>query len=213
MPPSTARQWLCHSRLRSTPMLFRLIRPALFALDPEIGACLGDSRAETDAKWPRQSRSAAPLATQVAGLDFPNPLGMAAGFDKDGEVPDALLGLGFGFAEVGSITPLPQAGNPKPRLFRLAEDRAVINRMGFNNRRRMTRRARLAARRARGGDRWHQYRRQQGFGRPNRRLRHHGAGDGTARQLSCSQCLQPQHAGPARAAGRGGAGRIARRGA
>jgi dihydroorotate dehydrogenase len=58
---------------------------------------------------------------------------MAAGFDKDGEVPDALLGLGFGFAEVGSITPLPQAGNPRPRLFRLAEDRAVINRMGFNN--------------------------------------------------------------------------------
>ena len=58
---------------------------------------------------------------------------MAAGFDKDGEIPDALLGLGFGFAEVGSITPLPQAGNPKPRLFRLTEDRAVINRMGFNN--------------------------------------------------------------------------------
>jgi dihydroorotate dehydrogenase len=58
---------------------------------------------------------------------------MAAGFDKDGEVPDALLGQGFGFVEVGSITPRPQAGNPKPRLFRLAEDGAVINRMGFNN--------------------------------------------------------------------------------
>ncbi len=58
---------------------------------------------------------------------------MAAGFDKDAEVPDQLLGLGFGFTEVGSITPLPQAGNPKPRLFRLVEDRAVINRMGFNN--------------------------------------------------------------------------------
>ena len=70
---------------------------------------------------------------QVAGLTFPNPLGMAAGFDKDGEVPDALLGLGFGFAEVGSITPLAQPGNPKPRLFRLTEDQAVINRMGFNN--------------------------------------------------------------------------------
>src|SRR5690606_7963256 len=76
---------------------------------------------------------AGPLAVKVAGLVFPNPLGMAAGFDKDGEVPDALLGLGFGFAEVGSITPRPQAGNPKPRLFRLTEDRAVINRMGFNN--------------------------------------------------------------------------------
>ena len=74
-----------------------------------------------------------PLAIDVAGLTFPNPLGMAAGFDKDAEVPDQLLGLGFGFAEVGSITPRPQTGNPKPRLFRLVEDRAVINRMGFNN--------------------------------------------------------------------------------
>lgn len=73
------------------------------------------------------------LATRVAGVEFPNPVGMAAGFDKDGEVLDALLGLGFGFAEVGSITPLPQSGNPRPRLFRLVEDRAIINRMGFNN--------------------------------------------------------------------------------
>jgi len=87
----------------------------------------------------------------VAGLDFPNPVGMAAGFDKDGEVPDALLGLGFGFAEVGSITPLPQAGNPKPRLFRLVEDRAVINRMGFNNGGSHLAAERLAARGDRGG--------------------------------------------------------------
>ena len=72
-------------------------------------------------------------AIEVAGLSFPNPVGVAAGFDKDAQVPDALLGLGFGFSEVGSITPLPQAGNPKPRLFRLVQDRAVINRMGFNN--------------------------------------------------------------------------------
>jgi dihydroorotate dehydrogenase len=69
----------------------------------------------------------------VAGLRFPNPVGLAAGFDKNAEVPDAMLGLGFGFAECGSITPRPQAGNPAPRLFRLAQDRAVINRMGFNN--------------------------------------------------------------------------------
>jgi len=69
----------------------------------------------------------------VAGLSFPNPVGMAAGFDKNAEVPDALLAMGFGFAEVGSITPLPQEGNPRPRLFRLVEDRAVINRLGFNN--------------------------------------------------------------------------------
>jgi len=91
-----------------------------------------------------------PLETTVAGLAFPNPLGMAAGFDKDGEVPDALLGLGFGFAEVGSITPRPQAGNPRPRLFRLVEDRAVINRMGFNNGGAAAAAARLAARERRG---------------------------------------------------------------
>jgi dihydroorotate dehydrogenase len=73
------------------------------------------------------------LAIRVAGLDFPNPIGLAAGFDKDAEVYDRMLGLGFGFAEVGTLTPLPQPGNPKPRLFRLEEDRAVINRLGFNN--------------------------------------------------------------------------------
>ena len=67
------------------------------------------------------------------GRDFPNPIGIAAGFDKDAEAPDALLRLGFGFAETGTVTPRPQAGNPKPRLFRLYEDRAVINRMGFNS--------------------------------------------------------------------------------
>ncbi len=113
-------------------MLYSLIRPALFLLDAETAH--GLSLAALKA-MPLGARAAAPgpLATTVAGLNFPNPLGMAAGFDKDGEVPDALLALGFGFAEVGSITPLPQAGNPKPRLFRLAEDRAVINRMGFNN--------------------------------------------------------------------------------
>ena len=112
-------------------MLFELARPALFALAPEtahrttIGALKFAPRKHPPAHGP--------LATEVAGLSFPNPVGMAAGFDKDGEVPDAVLGLGFGFVEIGSITPLPQAGNPKPRLFRLERDRAVINRMGFNN--------------------------------------------------------------------------------
>ncbi len=67
------------------------------------------------------------------GINFPNPIGMAAGFDKNAEVPDALLRLGFGFVEIGSVTPKPQAGNPRPRLFRLEEDSGVINRMGFNN--------------------------------------------------------------------------------
>lgn len=73
------------------------------------------------------------LTTSVAGLSFPNPIGLAAGFDKDARVPAQMLGFGFGFVEVGTLTPLPQAGNPRPRLFRLAEDRAVINRLGFNN--------------------------------------------------------------------------------
>ncbi len=73
------------------------------------------------------------LAQVVAGLHFPNPVGLAAGVDKDGEAVAGFFGLGFGSVEVGTLTPLPQAGNPKPRLFRLVEDRAVINRMGFNN--------------------------------------------------------------------------------
>lgn len=73
------------------------------------------------------------LSVSVAGLHFPNPVGLAAGFDKDAQVPRQMLGMGFGFVEVGTLTPLPQAGNPRPRLFRLKEDEAVINRMGFNN--------------------------------------------------------------------------------
>jgi dihydroorotate dehydrogenase len=73
------------------------------------------------------------LAVEGLGLSFSNPLGLAAGFDKDGEVPDAMLKFGFGFVECGTVTPRPQAGNPRPRLFRLREDNAVINRMGFNN--------------------------------------------------------------------------------
>src|SRR5580700_3414639 len=73
------------------------------------------------------------LALRVFGLNFPNPIGIAAGFDKNAEVPDALLRLGFGFVEIGTVTPKPQIGNPRPRLFRLERDEAVINRMGFNN--------------------------------------------------------------------------------
>ncbi len=73
------------------------------------------------------------LAVRAFGLNFPNPIGMAAGFDKSAEAPDALLRLGFGFVEIGSVTPKPQTGNPRPRLFRLERDEAVINRMGFNN--------------------------------------------------------------------------------
>ncbi|WP_199797119.1 quinone-dependent dihydroorotate dehydrogenase [Qipengyuania flava] len=112
-------------------MLFDLARPALFAIDPERAHRLTVRALALAGR--RGPHAAGALAIDVAGLGFPNPLGMAAGFDKDAEVPDQLLGLGFGFAEVGSITPRPQAGNPRPRLFRLVEDRAVINRMGFNN--------------------------------------------------------------------------------
>jgi len=113
-------------------MIYRLIRPALFCLDAEKAHGLALAALKRS-RSPAAIPTGGALETRVAGLTFPNPVGMAAGFDKDGEVPDALLGLGFGFAEVGSITPLPQDGNPRPRLFRLKEDRAVINRMGFNN--------------------------------------------------------------------------------
>ncbi len=74
------------------------------------------------------------VKTSVGGLELPNPVGLAAGFDKDCDVPDAMLGAGFGFVECGTVTPRPQVGNPQPRLFRLVSDEAVINRMGFNNR-------------------------------------------------------------------------------
>src|SRR5512141_3320048 len=75
----------------------------------------------------------AKLAVRAFGLNFPNPIGMAAGFDKNAEAPDALLRLGFGFVEVGTVTPRAQTGNPRPRLFRLEADEGVINRLGFNN--------------------------------------------------------------------------------
>ncbi|MBX7541565.1 quinone-dependent dihydroorotate dehydrogenase [Qipengyuania sphaerica] len=130
-------------------MLFDLARPALFALDPERAHRL--TVAALKAAPMGQPCESSVLATEIAGIEFPNPLGMAAGFDKDGEVPDKLLALGFGFAEVGSITPRPQAGNPRPRLFRLVEDRAVINRMGFNNGGAEAARERLAARKGRPG--------------------------------------------------------------
>jgi dihydroorotate dehydrogenase len=129
-------------------VLYRLARPALFTLDPERAHRLAITALRAMPRRPPPAGG--PLETTVAGLTFPNPLGMAAGFDKDAEVPDALLGQGFGFVEVGSITPRPQAGNPKPRLFRLAEDRAVINRMGFNNGGAAAAAARLAARERRG---------------------------------------------------------------
>jgi dihydroorotate dehydrogenase len=112
--------------------LYPLLRPLIFSLDAERAHRLTIAALK---RMPRAAAGAADsrLAAHVAGLDFPNPIGLAAGFDKDAEVFEQILGLGFGFAEIGTVTPLPQEGNPKPRLFRLAEDRAVINRLGFNN--------------------------------------------------------------------------------
>lgn len=112
--------------------LYSLLRPLIFRIPAEPAhrltiKALGLNQPTTLAA-PTPS-----LAQRVAGIAFPNPVGMAPGFDKNAEVPDAMLGLGFGFVEVGTVTPKPQEGNPKPRLFRLVEDRAVINRMGFNN--------------------------------------------------------------------------------
>ena len=95
---------------------------------------------------------------------------MAAGYDKNAEVPDALLGLGFGFAEVGTVTPLPQAGNPKPRIFRLTADEAVINRLGFNNEGHARRRKTPCRPQGPARHRRRQHRRQQGQRRPHRRL-------------------------------------------
>jgi dihydroorotate dehydrogenase len=134
-----------------TSLWERLGRKALFTLDPETAHGLSIA-ALRSGLLPCPPAIADPrLEVKVAGLDFPNPLGMAAGYDKNAEVPDALLKLCFGFAEVGTVTPLPQAGNPRPRLFRLPEDRAVINRLGFNNDGHERAFERLRARAARNG--------------------------------------------------------------
>ncbi|MDB5569188.1 MAG: dihydroorotate dehydrogenase [Hyphomicrobiales bacterium] len=109
-----------------------LSRPLLFALDPE-DAHAATIKALRMTPIPMAAPSDPRLATSAFGLNFPNPIGMAAGFDKGAEVPGALLKLGFGFVEVGTVTPAPQPGNSRPRLFRLVEDEAVINRFGFNS--------------------------------------------------------------------------------
>ncbi|MEW9835939.1 quinone-dependent dihydroorotate dehydrogenase [Mesorhizobium marinum] len=111
----------------------KLGRRALFCLDPETAHGLSIKALKAGVPVALAPRLDARLKTTVAGITFDNPLGMAAGYDKNAEVPDALLRLGFGFAEVGTLTPLPQAGNPRPRIFRLTADGAVINRLGFNN--------------------------------------------------------------------------------
>jgi dihydroorotate dehydrogenase len=102
-------------------------------LDPETAHGVAIAALKAGLVPAVRSRPDPRLAVRRLGLEFPNPVGMAAGFDKNAEVPDALLALGFGFVEVGTVTPRPQAGNPRPRIFRLTDDRAVINRLGFNN--------------------------------------------------------------------------------
>ena len=124
--------------------MYDLIRPLLFRLDPERAHALGhaglgavEHLAPLRKAWEKRYVVQDPrLAVELPGLPdlrFPNPLGLAAGFDKDGEHPRALSALGFGFVELGTVTALPQPGNPSPRLFRLPEDGALLNRMGFNN--------------------------------------------------------------------------------
>lgn len=130
--------------------LYPLVRPLLFALDAETAHGLTISALKTGLA-PRAPAPNPILRTRIAGLELPSPIGLAAGFDKNADVPDAMLALGFGFVEVGTLTPKPQAGNPRPRMFRLVEDRAVINRLGFNNGGLAAGLARLEARRARGG--------------------------------------------------------------
>jgi dihydroorotate dehydrogenase len=129
-------------------MLYRAFRPLIFRVSAEPAHRL--TIASLRLLPHRTPVFDGALAISLAGIGFPSPVGLAAGFDKDAEVPDAMLSLGFGFAEVGTVTPLPQAGNAKPRLFRLIEDEGVINRMGFNNSGQRAAHARLAARMRRG---------------------------------------------------------------
>jgi dihydroorotate dehydrogenase len=128
----------------------RLAQPFLHALEPEDAHRLAINLLKF-APLPKAEPDDPRLAMRVFGLNFPNPIGIAAGFDKDAEVPDALLRLGFGFVEAGTITPRPQPGNPKPRVFRLDADHGVINRLGFNSQGAAAALARLAARANAGG--------------------------------------------------------------
>jgi dihydroorotate dehydrogenase len=121
---------------------FAGIRPLLHTLDPEAAHLLTIKTLKHLPAIPFRGHDPL-LAQKIFGLNFPSPVGLAAGFDKNAEVPAQMLGFGFGFVEVGTVTPRAQIGNPKPRLFRLVEDEAVINRMGFNNQGHAAARARL----------------------------------------------------------------------
>ena len=128
----------------------RLARPFLRILDPETAHALA-IRGLSIAPALKAPAGDSRLRVRAFGLDFPNPVGIAPGFDKHAEAPDALFGLGFGFVEIGTVTPLPQVGNPRPRIFRLEADGGVINRLGFNSDGEAAALARLKARSGRGG--------------------------------------------------------------
>ena len=121
--------------------MYKLFRPILFLFNPEFIHHISFKAIKIGALVPLKmwtwrllfKVSHPQLKREVFGIKFENPVGLAAGFDKDAKLFDELASFGFGFVEIGTVTPLPQDGNPKPRLFRLKEDNALINRMGFNN--------------------------------------------------------------------------------
>jgi dihydroorotate dehydrogenase len=131
-------------------LLDRLARPLLRLVDPEDAHTLALAALRL-APLPRSPADDARLAVAAFGLTFSNPIGVAAGLDKHAAVPDALLRFGFGFVEIGTVTPRPQAGNPRPRVFRLEADQAIVNRLGFNSEGLDAVRERLVARGRRGG--------------------------------------------------------------
>jgi len=113
--------------------LYSLAKAMIMAMDPERAHELSLRALKSGLHPVQTAPDPISLAVSVWGLDFRNPIGMAAGYDKNGEVPDVLMKTGFGFVEIGSVTPLPQDGNPRPRVFRLMPEQAIINRLGFNN--------------------------------------------------------------------------------
>ena len=139
------------SLLPMIDLAYQAFKPALRLVDPEKAHRLAVKALASGIPFGSAPADDPILKCRVLGLDMPNPIGLAAGFDKNGEAPDALLQLGFGHVEIGTVTPRPQPGNPRPRLFRLAEDEAVINRYGFNSEGLEPVLGRLAARKGRGG--------------------------------------------------------------
>lgn len=137
------------------PVVYRLLRPLVFLLDPERAHNIAMGAARQVARFPlvagavrRCLARPRPSPVRVAGLDFPNPIGLAAGFDKNAEALLTWWACGFGFVEIGTVTPKPQVGNERPRLFRYGDSRALVNRMGFNNEGAVAIAARLARQKA-----------------------------------------------------------------